>query len=1240
MTQLTPSLPELLTSWLPGQRWFPAKGRDVLLERVGGIRLEDPAGEVGMEVHLIAVVSGDRRDVISVPVSYRPAPASELDAALLGRAHHEELGERWLYDATADPVFVTAWLELMRSQASSLDGGTHGSALAGFENWEPFEEPLPTKVLKGEQSNTSVIVQAPEAPLIVKFYRVVAAGVSPDVEVSARLTEVGSVDVPATYGWVTGTWKDLASGERLLTGHLSVLREFFPGSEDAWRTASSAALANRDFTAEAEELGAATGRIHQQLALAFGSRPPTAAERAEFLESLTERIRWEWAEAGETVGDFGPAVEYLLKQVNDLQALPNLQRIHADYHLGQVLRVPDRGWIILDFEGEPLRPAAERSVPDAPLRDVVGMLRSIDYAAGVALIDGAGDGESAESAEQRNEAAYRWAASAADAFLRGYEKETGTAINRSDPLFLALWLDKALYEVVYEIRNRPRWISVPAAAARQILTEADNARRADESQEESTVNKPRKPRSTSVTAEAEAPATTGGPAAAEPIQVSEDVLQAVSEGRYYQPHAILGAHLADDGSVTIRTLRPLAREVTAVTPEHRVPLRHEYNGIWVGTLPAETPGAVPDYRVEVTYDGGEPQLFDDPYRFLPSLGDVDLHLIGEGRHENLWTVLGANLHHYNSVLGDIHGVSFAVWAPNARAVRVKGDFNAWNGTINAMRSLGGSGVWELFLPGVEPGARYKYEILGSDGVWREKADPMAKGTEVPPLTGSRVVESTYTFQDAEWMEARAGRDPHNSPMSVYEVHLGSWRLGLDYREMADQLAEYVAWQGFTHVEFMPVAEHPFGGSWGYQVTSYFAPTARFGHPDEFRYLVDRLHQAGIGVILDWVPAHFPKDEWALAKFDGQTLYEHGDPWRGEHPDWGTLIFDYGRREVRNFLVANALYWLEEFHIDGLRVDAVASMLYLDYSRPADQWRPNEFGGRENLEAISFLQEVNATAYKRVPGIVMIAEESTAFPGVTRPTSTGGLGFGLKWNMGWMHDTLQYMAEDPINRVYHHAKLTFSLVYAYTENFLLPISHDEVVHGKGSLLRKMPGDRWQQLANLRAYLAFQWAHPGKQLIFMGTEFGQEAEWSEQYGLDWYLTDTPQHKGVQLMVKQLNEIYRETPALSDRDNEPAGFQWINENDGAHNVLSFIRWDHQGNPLVCIANFAGAPHQNFRLGMPWAGEWVEALNTDAAEFGGSGVGNMGVVHAVEGACNGQPASATLTVPPLGVLYLVPQK
>lgn len=1272
MTDTIPTLPEILTAWLPRQRWFPAKGKDVVLRRVGGIELADPRGAVQMNVHFVSVESGRRVDIISVPVSARPAPVEELDGALMGVVEHEEKGRQWFYDATADPVFVTAWLETMRAQASSLDGRTHGYALEGFADWDPFEEILPIRVLKGEQSNTSVIAATERAPVIVKFYRVLAAGESPDVLVSAKLTEGGSQDVPATFGWVTGSWQDVyddAGSGTWVSGDVSVLREFVPNSEDAWRTASSAAVSGRDFTAEAEELGAVTGRIHSQLEAAFGAHQPTPAEQAEFLSSLVRRLKWEWEEARSYVGPYDQVVDQLLATVEELPALPNLQRIHADYHLGQVLHSPSRGWTVLDFEGEPLRPAAERSVPDVALRDVVGMLRSIDYAAAVAIIgsSGAGPEDLVENAG-RKARAMAWAQSAADAFLRGYEKETGTHINRADPLYIALWLDKALYEVVYEIRNRPAWIEVPATAARQVLEELSLQQDPPNGQEVSPVNKtpnsksnqPKdartdpaaNPRHAAAAASGTAtavpdasgadssPASAPAPAGGNPLPVAQDVLDAVSNGSYYQPHAVLGAHLDDHGTVTIRTLRPLAREVTAVTTEGRVPLHHEHNGIWVGTLPAQTAGQVPDYRLEVSYDGVPPAAFDDPYRFLPSLGEMDLHLIGEGRHEKLWTVLGANPHHYNSVLGEVDGVSFAVWAPNAQAVRVEGDFNAWDGRIHAMRSLGSSGVWEIFIPDVEPGSRYKFEILGQDGVWREKADPLAKGTEAPPLTGSRVVESTYRFEDGDWMAARAERDPHNSPMSVYEVHLGSWRLGLDYRELAKQLAEYVTWQGFTHVEFMPVAEHPFGGSWGYQITSYFAPTARFGHPDDFRYLVDTLHQAGIGVILDWVPGHFPKDSWALANFDGQPLYEHPDPMRGEQPDWGTLIFDYGRREVRNFLVANAIYWLEEFHIDGLRVDAVASMLYLDYSRPDGQWRPNQFGGRENLEAISFLQEVNATAYRRVPGIVMIAEESTAFPGVTSPTSSGGLGFGLKWNMGWMNDTLEYMSEDPVNRMYHHSKLTFSLVYAFTENFLLPISHDEVVHGKGSLLRKMPGDRWQQLANVRAYLAFQWAHPGKQLIFMGTEFGQEAEWSEQYGLDWYLTETPQHSGVQLLVRELNEIYRDTPALYSRDNDPSGFQWINENDGAHNVLSFIRWDSQGNPLVCIANFSGAPHEGIRLGLPWAGEWVERLNTDATEYGGSGVGNMGVVVAEEGGFEGQPASAALRLPPLGILYLTPRK
>ncbi|HNP16117.1 MAG TPA: 1,4-alpha-glucan branching protein GlgB, partial [Terrimesophilobacter sp.] len=486
---------------------------------------------------------------------------------------------------------------------------------------------------------------------------------------------------------------------------------------------------------------------------------------------------------------------------------------------------------------------------------------------------------------------------------------------------------------------------------------------------------------------------------------------------------------------------------------------------------------------------------------------------------------------------------------------------------------------------------------------------------------------------------RANRNALSEPMSVFEVHAGSWRPGLGYRELATELVDYVTELGYTHVEFLPLAEHPFGGSWGYQVTGYFAPTSRFGHPDDLRYLIDRLHAAGIGVILDWVPAHFPKDEWALARFDGETLYEHGDPQRGEQPDWGTLIFDFGRSQVRNFLVANALYWFEEFHIDGLRVDAVASMLYLDYSKKHGEWTPNRFGGRENLEAIDFLKEVNATAYKLYPGIVMIAEESTAFAGVTSPTDAGGLGFGLKWNMGWMHDTLQYLAVDPMYRSHHHGELTFSMVYAFSENFLLPISHDEVVHGKGSLLQKMPGDQWQKLANLRALLAFQWAHPGKQLLFMGQEFGQPSEWSEERGLDWWILDQPVHRGLFTLVTQLNQVYRASPALWQLDHEPRGFQWLVGDDAHNNVIAFLRWPSEGNPVAVAVNFSGNPVGPYRIGLPVPGEWAELLNTDAEEFGGSGVGNHGTVVAEQHPHGGQPASAEVMLPPLGAVWLTPR-
>ncbi|SIN42270.1 1,4-alpha-glucan branching protein GlgB [Micromonospora cremea] len=691
-------------------------------------------------------------------------------------------------------------------------------------------------------------------------------------------------------------------------------------------------------------------------------------------------------------------------------------------------------------------------------------------------------------------------------------------------------------------------------------------------------------------------------------------------GATHDPHALLGAHPAD-GRTTIRTLRRGAGDAAVLMNGDRHPMKRVHDA---GVFEAVLPGEVLDYRVEV--DGA---THDDPYRYPPTLGELDLHLIGEGRHERLWEALGARLFD--------EGVAFTVWAPNARGVRVVGDFTGWSPDDGwPMRSLGSSGVWELFVPNARVGARYKYRVLGADGQWRDKADPLAGYAEVPPATASVVHHSTYRWSDADWLARRAERQPHQEPMSVYEVHLGSWRPGLGYRELAEQLTAYVTELGFTHVEFLPVMEHPFGGSWGYQVTGYYAPTSRFGDPDEFRHLVDQLHAAGIGVILDWVPAHFPKDEWALARFDGTPLYEHPDPRRGEHPDWGTYVFDFGRREVRNFLVANALYWCDQFHVDGLRVDAVASMLYLDYSRKDGEWAPNQYGGRENLEAIAFMQEVNATVYKHHAGVVLIAEESTAWPGVTRSTAEGGLGFGFKWNMGWMHDTLLYTSKDPIYRQHHHHQLTFSLAYAWSENYVLPISHDEVVHGKGSLAGKMPGDTWQRLANVRALLAYMWAHPGKQLLFMGSELADDREWSEERGLDWYLLHDPARAGVQRLVGDLNRIYRATPALWAQDTEPAGFRWIAGDDVANNTVSFIRIAPDGSTLVCVANFSALPLHDYRIGLPAGGTWTEVLNTDAHHYGGSGVGNLGAVHAEDVPWHGMVASAALQVPPLGVIWL----
>ncbi|MFJ8311221.1 MULTISPECIES: 1,4-alpha-glucan branching enzyme [unclassified Streptomyces] len=712
-------------------------------------------------------------------------------------------------------------------------------------------------------------------------------------------------------------------------------------------------------------------------------------------------------------------------------------------------------------------------------------------------------------------------------------------------------------------------------------------------------------------------------------------------GGHHDPHALLGAHPVR-GGVAFRVLRPHAQAVAVLAKGLRAELHDDGDGLFSGVLPLR---AIPEYTLLVSYEDSEIEV-QDPYRFLPSLGDLDLHLIGEGRHEELWTALGARpMTHQGAT-----GTRFTVWAPNAQGVRVAGDFSYWDGAAYPMRSLGSTGVWELFLPGVGDGALYKFDIMRPDGSHTLRADPMARHTEVPPANASIVTESHHVWRDEEWMARRGIHPVHESPFSVYEVHLASWRPRLTYRQLADQLPSYVKDLGFTHVEFLPVAEHPFGGSWGYQVTGFYAPTSRMGTPDDFRFLVDALHRAGIGVIVDWVPAHFPKDDWALAEFDGRKLYEHEDPARAEHPDWGTLEFDYGRKEVRNFLVANAAYWCEEFHVDGLRVDAVASMLYLDYSREDGEWSPNEHGGRENLDAVAFLQEMNATVYRRCPGVVTIAEESTAWDGVTRathhvgPGGFGGLGFGLKWNMGWMHDSLGYVQHEPVHRKYHHSEMTFSMVYAYSENYVLPISHDEVVHGKRSLVSKMPGDWWQQRATHRAYLGFMWAHPGKQLLFMGQEFAQGAEWSEGHGPDWWLLDPsygaePDHRGVRDLVRDLNRIYAAQPALWERDTDPAGFAWVDGDAAEDNVFSFLRHDAWGSPLLSVSNFSPVVRAEYRLGVPEGVlAWQELLNTDAARYGGGGVANPDPIKPAPTPSHGRPVSIRLTLPPLATVWLRP--
>ncbi|TRW99504.1 1,4-alpha-glucan branching protein GlgB [Paracoccus sp. M683] len=718
-----------------------------------------------------------------------------------------------------------------------------------------------------------------------------------------------------------------------------------------------------------------------------------------------------------------------------------------------------------------------------------------------------------------------------------------------------------------------------------------------------------------------------------PPTLSQQDVSRLLHARHDAPFDVLGLH-KQGRKAWVTALVPDALSLQAIVGRKVVDLPRIEGPLFGGSVPvSKSP-----YRLRAVFDNGDSWDFDDPYRFGPVLGEIDDYLIGEGTHHRLWDVLGAHIRTHEGV----SGTHFAVWAPNAARVSVIGDFNQWDGRRHPMRRRGVTGMWELFIPGIAEGALYKYEIAPQSGAVQEKADPVGFGAQHPPQTASVVRDiSGYGWDDGNWMAERAERNRRDQPISIYEVHLGSWRRAegnrpLSYRELAVELVDYAKWMGFTHLEFMPVSEFPFDGSWGYQPVGMYAPTIRFGPPHEFRDLVEAAHQAGLGVLMDWVPGHFPSDAHGLARFDGTHLYEHADPREGFHQDWNTLIYNYGRTEVRNYLVANALYWLEEYHLDGLRVDAVASMLYRDYSRKAGEWVPNRDGGRENYEAIGFMRDMNIQTYGRVPGIMTVAEESTAFPGVTTPVDSGGLGFGFKWNMGWMNDTLRYIEKDPIYRSYDHHLMTFPIDYSFSENFILPISHDEVVHGKGSMIAKMPGNEWEKFANLRAYYGFMWGHPGKKLLFMGCEFGQWQEWNHDQSLDWDALHGGHQRGVQALVRDLNHLYRETPALYRRDCEPSGFRWI-ANNPQQSTIAFSRLGDEGDaPVVVVCNFTPVERGHFRVGVPAAGHWSEVINTDAGGYGGGDRVNAGGLDSSAQEWDGLPDSIEIRLPPLATVVL----
>ncbi|MBW3606051.1 MAG: 1,4-alpha-glucan branching protein GlgB [Actinobacteria bacterium] len=1189
-----------LSRWLPTRRWFQGKDRDI-----ASVSVVDSATLLSLARWLLVdvVYTADPAERYQVVLVAANGPDTDAGDAVTFD------GARWR-DATSGPVALG---ELARLAA---DGGaivTDAGATIEGRAAAASNVPADARTLDAEQSNTSVVFGD---TAVLKLFRRLEPGINPDIELTAALTAAGNRDVPAQLGALHHR-----GGDDVVA--LGVVGAYVVDGWDAWRAAVADAAdttdpSRRDFITGLADLGAAVARVHADLRRALPHRAATHDDVDGWIEAAHRQIAavLDARPVSELAADpVHAAVDRITEQLTDAGVVA---RIHGDLHLGQVLGSPD-GWRIIDFEGEPAKSLDQRRAPGPAARDIAGMLRSFDYAAAAALRSfehpDATTDDTRPAPERSDDdhlppALAAWRDAARDSFLAGYEAHADVPV---DPALLALFeLDKAVYEIGYERANRPDWLAIPIGGVRRILDRRTSGG----------IDRAAQTRGTAM------PATSW--------HAHPDDVDALLAGTHINPHRVLGLHEHRDGTV-VRVLRPDVAEVDVEVGDDTVvaATRTADGGLFEALVPDKIQTG--DYRLRMRTADGVEFTARDPYAFWPTLGDIDLHLAGEGRHEQLWRRLGAQV----TTVDDVPGVSFAVWAPNAQSVRVVGSFNQWDGRRHPMRMLD-SGIWELFIPDVEQGAVYKYEVLRSDGHLTLHADPLAFATQAPPDNASRVFASSYEWQDDDWMDRRPEQLWHEQPLSVYEVHLESWRhtdgRPLTYRELASQLADYADDMGFTHIELLPVAEHPYAGSWGYQVTGQFAPTARFGSPDDFRYLVDHLHQRGLGVIVDWVPAHFPRDEWALARFDGTALYEHADPRQGEHPDWGTLIYNFGRNEVRNYLVASALFWLEELHVDGLRVDAVASMLYLDYSREEGEWVPNAYGGNENLEAIEFLKETATAVYGRNPGALLIAEESTAWPGVSRPVHLGGLGFGFKWNMGWMHDTLSYFSRDPIHRRFHHNELTFGLLYAWSENYVLPLSHDEVVHGKRSLLDKMPGDRWQKFANLRALFGYMWAHPGKQLLFMGGEFGQWREWSEARQLDWDLLSESDHAGLRQLVADLNGVYREQPALWERDHDPQGFRWIDANNADANLLSFVRYAADDSPMVCVVNLSPIPCDDQRFGMPQAGRWRELMNTDADAYGGGNLGNMGAITAEAAPWHGMTASASIFVPPLATLWLIP--